>query len=262
MVTIQGKKIYQTYKKVFKVIIDNIATGIVGVFFVVSAVVILYGPASLYFGTIFFGKVKTLYNVKLSQIMFEHSAYNTLFKRSPEYAHYQLSRTYFIQGDLSEALFEVKKEIELYPNNTSSYYILGLTYAYMNEEKLAIDAFTKFIDTHPDTWAGRNDKAWLQFRLGDVDGALKTMEKVATTHLANVWVQNTQCALLMNKKRYADAKVACERAGDLASSMTEDDWGFAYPGNDPRMYGTGLRAMKMSVEENLKILEQKIVNKL
>ena len=39
--------------------------------------------------------------------------------------------------------------------------------------------------------------------------------------------------------------------------MTEEAWGKAYPGNDPRIYKTGLQAMKLSVESNLKLLEGK-----
>ncbi|MBP9866972.1 MAG: hypothetical protein KBC41_02740, partial [Candidatus Pacebacteria bacterium] len=114
-------------------------------------------------GNIFFGDVPKLYNVTLANFFFVNASYPAIGK-PVMYAHYQLSRTHFIAGDLKNALEEAEIELEIYPENTRTYYILGLTYGYLNLEEEAIDAFSKFIETHPYTWAGRNDKAWLQFR--------------------------------------------------------------------------------------------------
>jgi tetratricopeptide (TPR) repeat protein len=208
-------------------------------------------------GNLFFGKTQNLYNLKLANFFFVNAAY-PLIGKPVEYAHYQLSRTYFIQGKLNTALAEAKKELELYPENTRTYYILGLTYGYMNQEEKAIEGFSQFIETHPDTWAGRNDKAWLQFRIGDVDGALATIEPVATsTGLNNVWVQNTYGTLLMNKKRLSEAREAFSRAEKAVNTMTEMSWGSAYPGNDPRIYSTGLKATRISINNNLKLIAEK-----
>lgn len=213
-------------------------------------------------GNIFFGDMPKLYNVRLANFFFVNAAY-PLIGKPVKFSHYQLSRTYFIQGDLKNALEEAKKELELYPENTRTHYILGLTYGYMNEEEKAINAFSSFIETHPYTWAGRNDKAWLQFRIGDIDGALKTIEPVATSTLGinNVWVQNTYGVLLMNKKRFREAKEAFKRAEKEVHTMTEEHWGLAYPGNDPRIYTAGINATKLSIETNLKLIEEKISTK-
>lgn len=205
-------------------------------------------------GNIFFGKIPKLYNLTLANFFFVESAY-PIFGNAYPYAHYQLSRTYFIKGRLDTALSEAEKELKLYPENTRTYYILGLTYGYMNREKEAIEAFSKFIELYPDTWAGRNDKAWLQFRIGDIDGALETIKPMA--NLENPWIQNTYGTILMNKKRYKEARTAFNLAKKLADNMTESSWGYAYPGNDPRIYWTGLMAMKNSIENNLKLLEGK-----
>lgn len=237
-------------KKYSSVLFLTIGLGIL-IFFLATSKV-LYNT-----GDIFFGKVPTLYNLKLAHFFFEKASYPLLGK-PVLFAHYQLSRTYFIQGDLDSALHEAHNEIDMYPENTRTYYILGLTYGYMNEEEKAIDAFTKFIENNPATWAGRNDKAWLQFRAGDIDGALQTIEPVATsTDLHNAWVQNTYGTLLMNKNRLPEAYDAFKRAEKTISLMNETSWGSAYPGNDPRIYATGFRATKLSIESNLKILEQK-----
>lgn len=212
---------------------------------------------SLTLGNIFFGSIKPLYNVKFAQVLFRHAAYPILPIRPPMYAHYQLSRVYFIQGKLNDALEEARKELEAYPKNIQTYYILGLVNGYMNRTYEAIDAFTYYIDAYPETWAGRNDKAWLQFRLGDIDGALETMQPIITRYPETPWVQNTYCALLINKpERHEEAKNVCALAKNLIDKMTPEDWGRAYPGNDPNIYPEGLKAMRSSATENLNIINE------
>lgn len=209
-------------------------------------------------GNLFFGKVTPLYNVTLAKFFFERSAYPFLGNPEPS-AHYQLSRTYFIQGYLIDAALEAEKQLEFYPNHIRTYYVLGLIYGYLNDEERAINMFSRYIENDTTSWAARNDKAWLQFRIGDIDGALETIEPVAHD-IKNPWVQNTYGALLMNKKRYKEAERAFLYAKNAANAMTEKDWGVAYPGNDPRVYGTGLSAMRTSIEDNLALVRQKSEN--
>lgn len=207
-------------------------------------------------GNIFFGESKVLYNINLAHFFYKQAAYPIFFTQPPRYAHHELSRTYFIQGKLDKALEEAEKELEIYPDDTSTYYILGLTLAYMNRTHEAIDAFSKYIDTHPGTWAGRNDKAWLQFRIGDINSALVTLEPVAKTFTFTPWVQNTYCALLIAKKKYEEALEPCINAKNAVEKMTVKDWGHAYPGNDPRIYNDGLEATKTSVNQNVELINK------
>jgi tetratricopeptide (TPR) repeat protein len=208
-------------------------------------------------GNIFFGRVSSLYNVRIAQFFFSRAAYPLLGTPVP-YAHHQLSRTYFIQGDLYKAVDEGDKELEAHPTSFGTYYILGLTYGYLNLEPIAVDYFSKYIEHAPYAWAPRNDKAWLQFRAGDIDGALTTIEPVVEKEKDNSWVQNTYGTLLLNKKRYKEAKVAFLRAKAHVEEMDPDDWGEAYPGNDPRIYPIGLEAMKSSIDSNLALVERKL----
>lgn len=206
-------------------------------------------------GNLFFGDIPALYSLDAAHVLFKQAAYPLLHSEPAPYAHYQLSRTYFIKGDLFSALDEAKAELDAYPDHAGTYYILGLTYGYMNRDHEAIDAFSRYIETHPGTWAGRNDKAWLQFRIGDIDGALATMEPIAENFPYTPWVQNTLCALLLNKDdRIADAEKACSRAKASIDKMTASDWGRAYPGNHPQIYENGLQSMHKSIEQNLAIL--------
>jgi tetratricopeptide (TPR) repeat protein len=210
---------------------------------------------NLYIGNIFFGGKDGLYNINLASFFYTHAAY-PISNNTVEYAHYQLGRTYFIQGRLQAARNEIYKELELFPENKRSYYMLGLIYGYMHEEKLAIEAFGKFIEWKPESWAARNDKAWLEFRIGDIDAALETISPV--THLTdNAWVQNTYGVLLMNKGRYLAAKLAFANAKAAADKLTETEWGKVYPGNDPRIYTAGINATRKSIESNIELIRLK-----
>jgi hypothetical protein len=71
------------------------------------------------------------------------------------------------------------------------------------------------------------------------------------------WVQNTYCALLINKpERHEEAKNVCALAKNLIDKMTPEGWGRAYPGNDPNIYPEGLKAMQSSATENLNIINE------
>lgn len=204
---------------------------------------------------VFFGGRPALYNVAFAQFFFSRSALPMIGKPYP-YANHQLSRTYFIQGDNDRALYFAQRELELYPEHKKTYYILGLTLGYMGREKEAISAFGEYIQYYPKAWAPRNDKAWLLFRIGEIDEAMRTIEPVA--HMtSNPWVQNTYGTLLMNKGRYAEAEVAFMNAKEAVGNMNERSWGVAYPGNDPRIYGAGLRAMSTSIEKNIALNKSK-----
>lgn len=204
-------------------------------------------------GNIFFGDVPILYNVTFAEFFFT-IATHPVIGNVPPYAHHQLSRTYFIQGNLKQALAEAFKEIKFYPDHWPTFYIIGLTLGYMNHEVSAIDAFGVYIDKNPMSWAARNDRAWLQFRIGDIDGALETIQPVV--HLTdNPWVQNTYGTLLMNKEKNTEAWNAFLLAQVEVNKMSKETWGSAYPGNDPRIYVQGLDAMKASIATNIKLLE-------
>ena len=247
---------FQKYKKTLqakKVIL--VVAGLFAVLFFVY-----FSRISYKLGDVFFGQVPKLYNVTLANLFFKQAAYPPFGKAVP-YAHHQLSRTYFIQGHLDQALLEAKEEFAVYPDHLATYYVLALTLGYMNHPDEAIDAFSKYTAYNPNSWAARNDKAWLQFRIGDIDGAVETLAWTADSQIHNVWVQNTYCVLMINKKEYEKAKNACTYAQDAIATITEESWGKAYPGNDPRIYSTGLQAMKTSINNNLSLAETKLSKK-
>lgn len=57
--------------------------------------------------------------------------------------------------------------------------------------------------------------------IGDIDGALKTIEPIVVSFPKTPWVQNTYCALLLNKpERLNEALQVCILAKTAADGMT------------------------------------------
>jgi tetratricopeptide (TPR) repeat protein len=239
--------------------VDNILKNRASVIYALSLVLLLFAlfsPTINYrLGLVFFGKNNLIYNTSIARYFFTYASDPILGNPIP-FAHYQLARISFIQGNLDRAIYELETDFKQNPKNNKAYYLLGLVYGYQNKEYQAIDAFSTYIEKEPTTWAGRNDKAWLQFRVGDIDGALQTIEPVRGQR-TNPWIQNTYGVLLMNKEKYSEAKEALLAANTVAQSMSAHDWGYAYPGNDPRIYSAGLDAMKKSIQSNLELVDNK-----
>lgn len=211
-------------------------------------------------GDIFFGQNYYLYNTNTAQFFFKRAAYPLTGKAAP-FAHYQLSRTYFIQGNFDTAIDEANKELELYPKNCRTYYIRGLTYGYMEKLDEAITDFETFNNACvKDSWAGHNDLAWFYFRKGDIANMRKTIEKVVPLYDMNPWVQNTYGLALLNEGKYKEALAAFEKALYVAEHITEKEWGIAYPGNNPEIYGKGLDSMRTTIHNNLQLAKNKSNN--
>lgn len=172
-------------------------------------------------------------------------------------AHYQLSRVYFIEGNLYESLKEINREIALYPEYGRSYYIRGLVYGYSNELDKSISDFKKFLEWQPMSWAGHNDIVWVFFMKGDLLSAEKYARAGLESAPRNPWLSNALGAILLNKGQYKEAKEYLLQAYVGFSSMEHEEWGRSYPGNNPEIYGEGLGASLGSVEENLLLLEKK-----
>lgn len=219
---------------------------------VIFFVLYMYVIPKYNLGNIFFGDIPVLYNTEFAQFFYKQSLlFDTKDGLPPPFAHHQLSRVHFVKGELFLALYHCNQELEFYPDHVNAYYIQGLTLGYMNRERDAIQSFEKFLEYIPDSWAAMNDKAWLHFRLGEIDEALATIIPAAQTDPHNPWVLNTVGVLLLNKKSYTEAQNAFSHAIEITNEMSPDEWGRAYPGNSPRIYETGLDAMKVMLRSNL-----------
>lgn len=208
-----------------------------------------------FFATPVIGSI-SFYNISIAE-----KAFTLANEKVPPaiWVNYQLSRINFIKGDYQRALFFVDQELELHPSNCRSHYIRGLTYGYIERLEEAISDFLIFNKCFPDTWAGVNDISWFYFRKGDIDKAITTIEASISknNNALSPWLQNTYGVALMNKKRYGEAEQAFRMALYIANNMKEEDWGKAYPGNNPIIYGEGLESMRTTIENNITLLLQK-----
>lgn len=169
-------------------------------------------------------------------------------------AHYQIARIYFVRGNFYTALQEINKEIELNPDFKRSYYVRGLVRGYSRNLAEAESDFKEFLKWKPESWAGWNDLAWVYFQEGKYKEARDSARKGLDIYPDNPWLLNSLGVALLNTGEKYDAKEAFAKALSVAESMVPEDWGRAYPGNNPEIYSEGLLKMKESIGNNLKLL--------
>ena len=170
-------------------------------------------------------------------------------------AHYQLGRTYFIQSAFYDALREINKELELHPDFKRSYYMRGLIYGYTKHYAEAESDFQEFLKWKPESWAGHNDLAWIYFQEGKYKEAAETAQEGLEIAPSNPWLLNSLGVALLNTGEKKEAKEAFTKTLAILNAMSPKDWGMAYPGNNPQIYGEGFSKMKEFVEANLKLLD-------
>ena len=219
-----------------------------------------------FFGSESFGSKSIgsyIYNVDLAAKFFSMSKIpgQESGEKDLMWVNYQLSRTEFIKGNLYNAVIYADKELELYPDNCRTYYIKGLAYGYLEDLDNAIRDFEKFNSICvKNSWAGHNDLAWFWFRKGNMEKVVEVINEVKDIYADNPWLMNTYGVALLNQKKYAEAIKYLEIAKTSSSKMTEKDWGAAYPGNNPKIYGEGLSAMRQNIEKNIKLATDLLKN--
>ncbi len=199
---------------------------------------------------------------EIGEYYFNSGAYDTekarfYFRKSLQqndsqyFTHYQLGRLYFLNGLFPLAIREFNTTLELSPAFPRTYYMRGLTYAYMKRFDSAIADFNKFIEIIPNEWASYNDLAWIYFQQGDFENALEITDKGLEYASANVWLRMMRGVVLLNLKDYQNAKQELTVAFAGYEKLTPEDWGRAYPGNDPAWLEEGLREMGVIIRFNL-----------
>ena len=164
---------------------------------------------------------------------------------------YQLSRIAFLRGNFYDALRLAKEELALHPEFKRTHYLLGLIYGYSGSYELASREFLAFLEWNPKSWAAHNDLAWVYFASGDFVRAEEAARNGLEHNPGNSWLLLSRGTALLNlgKKKEAEEVLLAARAA--ARTLTADDWGRAYPGNDPALYSRGLLEMRNVIERNL-----------
>jgi tetratricopeptide (TPR) repeat protein len=191
------------------------------------------------------------YNISTARISFSVSS---ILNPNLHGAHYQLARIHFIKGDFSRALDEINKELLAYPDFKRSYYVRGLIYGYMGKYIEAAADFNEFLLWKPNSWAGYNDLAWVYFSSGKYEASRAASLAGLKVDSDNPWLLNSLGVSLLNLGDKKGARESFTKSSQALSSMSSDDWGKAYPGNDPKIYDQGFDQMRLSIKENMGLL--------
>jgi len=204
-------------------------------------------------GNGYFGHGK-IYSIRKAEVAFKRA-----IKLRPDLleAHYQLGRIHFINGKFESALFEINKVLQLDSEYKRAYYMYGLINGYKEDLDQAIWGFEEFIKRDDSNWAGYNDLAWIYFKKGDYQKVKEVAGKGLEKSPYNSWLNNIYGTALMNLGEKEVAQKSFERAFEEAEKLTPEMWGLSYPGNNPKIYATGLEETKSVIRHNLELVKQK-----
>jgi len=185
--------------------------------------------------------------------------YKELEKIDPTYPYlyHQLARIEFLRGHFHDALSYINKEIAAHgADEPNTYYVRGLIEGYMGRYDQAVDDYAIFLKTNPNNWAAINDYAWVLLKANQPEEALEVLENGPLGHtIPNAWLLNSKAIALYELGRIPEALEAVTAASALAENVKEADWLKAYPGNDPKIAGQGIDALKRSIEKNRTAIE-------
>ena len=93
-------------------------------------------------------------------------------------------------------------------------------------------------------------------KAGRPDKALEVISRGPAGHqIQNAWLLNSKAIALYELGRMPEALEAAKQALTMVGNVKEKNWLTAYPGNDPKIAGEGIAALKRSIETNMKAIE-------
>lgn len=189
------------------------------------------------------------YDLARAEYFFKQAA-----ARDPQlpYVYHELARIAFLRGEYATALGLINIQIAHQGDKTpNSYYVRGLIEGYMGEYSQAVDDYKYFLKFDPQDWAGINDCAWVLLKDKRPLEAAAMTEDALRIYPKNPWLLSTSATALWQLGIKSLARERIQKASDAVSTLTDDEWSHAYPGNDPEIAGAGVRAFKKAVAANL-----------
>jgi len=167
----------------------------------------------------------------------------------------------FLEGKSVAAIHKFNKQIEYFGDESPNvYYMLGLTYGYkarQSEAKRdwqhAEENFKKFLEFHPESPWTRTDLSWVYFSQGKYEEMVPVLEEGLEYEPEHPWLLNMYGLALLNTGERELANQYFLQAAIEADKLKIEDWGKAYPGNDPRVWEQGLSEFKEAIWRNIEI---------
>lgn len=178
------------------------------------------------------------------------------------HAWYQLGRIDFLEGKFDAAIYKFEKQVQHFKDELPNvHYMLGLTYGYKAREtnnqldwQKGEEGFKKFLEFVPDSPWARTDLTWIYFAQGKYEAMLPVLEEGLEHHPLHPWLNNMYGLALMNTGSATSSREYFERALAEAEKLSAQEWGNAYPGNDPSSWGKGLSSFIDAIETNLALV--------
>lgn len=177
---------------------------------------------------------------------------------------YQLGRIDFLQRRYILALYKFNKQVEYFGDEVPNvYYMFGLTYAFKAQQSndaaewsYAEDSFNKYLELDPSSPWAHVDLSWVYFSQGEFEKMLPVLEEGLEQNPDNPWLLNMYGLALLNTDNKEAAKEIFEKAQREAAKLTREDWGKAYPGNNPKEWQRGLDSFKDAIRQNTSLAAQ------
>jgi len=174
---------------------------------------------------------------------------------------YQLGRIDFLEGNFEDAIARFHRQYELFGDQIPAvHYMLGLAYGFLAKDtnsqedfELAENNFKEYIALTPGEPWPYVDLAWVYFMQGKYDDMEKLLSGVVSEYEENAWINNMYGLALHNSGNSEAARAYFEKSLAVLETLTPEDWGRVYPGNNPESWSHGLAEMKRAVEENIQL---------
>jgi len=182
-------------------------------------------------------------------------------------AWYQLGRIDFLEGHYASAIAKFKKQLEFHQDKVPNvYYMIGLTYGYWARDtgnqvywEYAAEGFQKYLEHDPASPWAHTDLAWIYFETSQLPLMKRTVERGLAINPDHPWLLNMYGLYLLNTQQPRAALEYLDRAKQAALQLTTNDWGRAYPGNNPLFWPDGLTEFQSVVSYNYELAEAAVL---
>ena len=131
---------------------------------------------------------------------------------SPAEVHFALGSVYSATGKSAEAIAELKRALELAPNNDEAYRRLGDAHRASGQLEEAVRAYEKAIEISPYYWFNWNALGSAYLRLGDNNKALQAFEHVAALEPTNAAAYRNIGAVYFQQSRWNESIAAFQKS--------------------------------------------------
>ncbi len=214
--------------------------------------------ASAYGNRHFSAKNSALYDIDKAEYFYQKAA---ALDPSYPYVNHQLARLEFLRSRFPQAMQYINKQIALNGDATpNSYYVRGLIEGFRGNYEDSAKDYERYLESDPHNWAAINDYSWVLLKAHRFAEAAEATDKGLVYFPENPWLLNSHAIALYELGRYGEALVEVQKAQDVVSVLSREQWLVAYPGNDPRIAELGVSAFKKAVEDNIHTIMIKVAS--